>query len=230
MRFLWPTLSALVFCASSARAEEPITVEDAPATHYGEMDAERCFAEVQRRALPVVSAGEVRGVPIPVRLTGRMHGVDVHSSLPASQRASSPYEVFDCRLALALDDFTKLLAEHDVVELIHMSAYRPPPKRWPTDKPGKRHGAGLALDAAVFVKSDGQKLIVEKHFRGRRWANPCPTKHAKRSAETQAIRDIYCGARARGLFHVMLSPNFNWAHRNHFHLEVSAHPRGFYVH
>ncbi|RYZ66314.1 MAG: hypothetical protein EOP08_05175, partial [Proteobacteria bacterium] len=40
---------------------------------------------------------------------------------------------------------------------------------------------------------------------------------------------IFCEARENGVFHVMLSPNFNWAHRNHFHLEVAAHPRWFYV-
>lgn len=210
-----------------------IGIGRAPATRYGRMSARSCLAEVKKRKLPIIALGEARGVPIPVRITGELHGVRVHSALPKSQWASSPYEIVDCRLALAIDDFTALLATHDVVELVHMSAYRPPPKKWPDGKPGKRHGAGMALDAAIFVKRDGTRLIVEKHFKGHRHSAPCPrVVHAKspaKSAETVELRSLFCEAREHGVFHVMLSPNFNWAHRNHFHLEVAAHPRWFYV-
>lgn len=209
-----------------------IAIGKAPASRYGKMSTRACLAEVKKRKLPVVVLGEVRGVPIPVRITGALHGVRVHSGLPKSQWASSPYEIVDCRLALAIDDFTALLAKHDVVELVHMSAYRPPPKRWPVGKPGKRHGAGMALDAAIFVKKDGSKLVVEKNFKGHRRSAPCPTKvpsKTHQSSETQELRSIFCEARETGLFHVMLTPNFNWAHRNHFHLEVAANPRWFYV-
>lgn len=208
-----------------------VSIGKAPATRYGKMSARSCLAEVRKRKLPITSLGEVRGVPIPVRITGELHGVRVHSGLPSSQWASSPYEIVDCRLALAIDDFTELLAKHDVVEVVHMSAYRPPSKKWPAGTPGKRHGAAMALDAAVFVKKDGAKLVVEKHFKGHRHSAPCPT-HAKvshQSTETRELRSIFCEARETGIFHVMLGPNFNGAHRNHFHLEVAAHPRWFYV-
>lgn len=217
---------------AAADTDATISIANAPATRYGKMSARTCLAEVRKRKLPVIALGEVRGVPIPVRITGELHGVRVHSGLPKSQWASSPYEIVDCRMALAIDDFTALLAKHDVVELVHMSAYRPPSKKWPAGKPGKRHGAAMALDAAVFVKRDGTRLVVEKNFKGRRHSAPCPTNvrvSAHQSRETREIRSIFCEARDTGLFHVMLSPNFNWAHRNHFHLEVAAHPRWFYV-
>lgn len=210
-----------------------IAIGKAPATRYGRMSARSCLAEAKKRKLPVIALGETRGVPIPVRITGELHGVRVHSALPKSQWTTSPYEVVDCRLALAIDDFTAILATHDVVELVHMSAYRPPPKKWPEGKPGKRHGAGMALDAAIFVKRDGTRLVVEKHFKGHRHSAPCPkvvtAKAGGKSAETKELRSLFCEARENGVFHVMLSPNFNWAHRNHFHLEVAAHPRWFYV-
>ena len=210
-----------------------IGIGKAPATRYGRMTASTCLREAKKRKLPVVALGEVRGIPIPVRIAGEMHGVKVHSALPKAQWATSPYEIVDCRLALAIDDFTELLARHDIVELVHMSAYRPPSKKWPAGKPGKRHGAGMALDAAIFVKKDGTRLIVEKHFKGHRRSAPCPrvqpASWAHRPTESKEIRSIFCEARENGVFHVMLSPNFNWAHRNHFHLEVAAHPRWFYV-
>lgn len=209
----------------------PPPLAKAPATRYVRLRAKQCFAEARRRKLPVVWAGPTRGVPIPARITGPLHGVRIHSGLPKSQWATSRYEIIDCRMVLALDDFAKLLAAHDVVELVHMSAYRPPPKKWPAAKPGKRHGAALALDAGTFVKKDGTRLNVEKHFRRRRRAPACPKTLPKgSSAETKEIRALFCEARNQGLFHVMLGPNFNWAHRNHFHLEINPAPRGFYVH
>lgn len=214
--------------SSAETTEGGVAIGKAPATRYGKMSGHACLREVAKRKLPVVAAGETRGVPIPVRITGELHGVRVHSGLPRSQWTTSPYEIVDCRLALAIDDFTALLAKHDVVEVVHMSAYRPPSKKWPAGKPGKRHGAAMALDAAVFVKRDGQKLSVEKSFKGRRHTAPCSVS-AKASADTKELRSIFCEAREEGLFHVMLTPNFNWAHRNHFHLEVAAHPRWFYV-
>lgn len=220
---------------SEAAGSEPdasgVSIGRAPATRYGKMSARSCLAEVRKRKLPILPLGEVRGVPIPVRITGELHGVRVHSGLPRSQWASSPYEIVDCRLALAIDDFTELLARHDVVEVVHMSAYRPPSKKWPAGKPGKRHGQAMAFDAAIFVKRNGEKLVVEKHFKGHRHSAPCPTtvKASHQPTETKEIRSIFCEAHEAGLFHVMLGPNFNWAHRNHFHLEVAAHPRWFYV-
>ena len=183
--------------AESESHEGGVAIGQAPATRYGKMSARACLREVQRRNLPVKSAGDTRGVPIPVRLTGELHGVRVHSGLPKSQRHTSPYEILDCRLALALDDFSAILARHEVVEVVHLSAYRPPPKKWPTSKPGKRHGAALALDAAVFVKKDGSKLTVEKNFKGHRHTAPCAVP-PKASAETKELRAIFCEARDEG--------------------------------
>ena len=56
------------------------------------------------------------------------------TGLTASQRESSPWEIVDCRLALALDDFAEQLAAHDIVTVVHLSMYRPPSSRWPDYK------------------------------------------------------------------------------------------------
>ncbi len=34
------------------------------------------------------------------------------------------------------------------------------------------------------------------------------------------LRDVVCRADRRALFHVLLTPNHDHAHRNHFHMEV----------
>ncbi len=96
-----------------------------PAYRYANMSNEDAFAELDRRHILYTKQAATLGVRAPVRLTGRLHGVHVHSSLPPEQRPSTPFEILDARLALALDDFCAILARHDVDEIIHYTMYRP---------------------------------------------------------------------------------------------------------
>jgi hypothetical protein len=180
---------------------------------------------------------EARGVLEPLHLGGPLHGVTFHSpswtrtAAPplGISRASSPYEIIDCRLALALDDFAQQLAAHDVVEVVHLSIYRPPPVRG--SRSSSPHGHALAIDAASFVKRDGTALVVERDFHGRIGAPTCGPRAGPNPATPEALvlRQIVCDAAGARLFNVALTPDFNWKHRNHFHLEVKADTKWFYL-
>ena len=160
----------------------------------------------------------------PVRLQGPLHGISIHSALPEKVRAKSTIEIFDCRLVLALDDFTTVLAKHDIVEVIHMSAFRSVRDRGCTPKyTGKQHCAALAVDIGTFRKKDGSVLDVDKDFNGKIGAATCTpgTGPSPVTPAATALWDIVCDAADRGLFHVMLTPNFNVEHKNHFHVEIT---------
>lgn len=205
---------------------------DAPALRYGRLDRAACETELARQSVPFVRVDEARGVLAPVRLTGPLHGVTFRTGLPKSQRATSPWEIVDCRLALALDDFAVQLAAHDVEQVIHFSVYRPPVESWPAGKLASRHPGALAIDAGSFVKKDGTTLEVERDFHGHIGAVTCgqgagPDKVTPQATE---LRRILCDAAAARLFNVMLTPDYNRPHRNHFHLEVTAGARWFVVH
>jgi len=210
-------------------AAEP---DEGPARRYGGLDRDTCEAELAERGIPFTPVDEARGVLAPVRLTGPLRGVSFHTGAPAAERASSPWEIVDCRLALALDDFALQLSAHDVVDVLHYSIYRPPPAKWPADKIASRHPGALAIDAALFTKRDGSKLDVEHDFHGRVGAATCGPGAAPIPATAQAIelRQIVCEAAEAKLFNVALTPDYNWAHRNHFHLEVAAGLKWFVVH
>jgi Extensin-like protein C-terminus len=217
----------------AAAATVPFDPSAAPAVRYGAMDKATCEAELGRRAIPWTAVPEARGVLAPVRITGPLHGVLYRFSLPAAQRATSPYEVIDCRLVLALDDFAQILARYDVAEVVHLSAWRPPPaKRWPEGKLGTRHPGGLAMDMAIFRRKDGTQLEVLKHFHGRIGATTCGprTGPQPKTAEADALRGIVCEAADARLFNVALTPDYNRQHRNHFHLEVTPRVSWFVVH
>jgi hypothetical protein len=193
-----------------------------PAIRYAAMTREECEAELETRGI-AFEAETARGVLVPIRLKGSLHGVEFRTNLGEEQRATSLWEIADCRLVLALDDFAAILAEHDIVEVRHYSMYRKPPDRWADDKLGTRHNGALALDAARFIRRDGTKLDVLDDFKGKRGSKTCGPK-ARKVKDPAAIelREIVCAVVERHLFNVVLTPNFNRAHRNHLHLEVTA--------
>jgi hypothetical protein len=205
---------------------------DGPARRYAGLDRVACESELTRRGVSFVHIEEARGVLAPVRLSGPLHGVSFHTGVPPSQRASSPWEIVDCRLALALDDFAEQLSGHDVVDVLHFCIYRPPSPRWPADRIASRHPGALAIDAASFTKRDGTKLDVAHDFHGHVGAATCGPGAGPSPATEEAVelRQIVCDAADAKLFNVALTPDYNWAHRNHLHLEVAAGVKWFMVH
>jgi hypothetical protein len=203
----------------------------APALRYGRLDRVSCETELDRRGIPFSRVDEARGVLAPVRLQGTLHGVTFRTGLPEARRASSPWEIVDCRLALALDDFAAQLATHDITQVIHFSIYRPPIATWPDGKLASRHPGALAIDAGTFVKRDGTRLEVERDFHGHIGATTC-TGSGPHPATPEALelRRIVCDAAEARLFNVALTPDYNRPHRNHFHLEVTAGVAWFVVH
>jgi hypothetical protein len=223
--------------ASPARRRDDsrfITPADAttsPAYRYGALSQVDCEAELKQRGIGFQREA-ARGVLAPVRLTGPVGGVLFRTDLADAARTTSPWELADCRLVLALDDLAAILRQHDIVEVRHYSMYRPPPKDWPDDKPGTRHPGALALDAARFVGKDGSVLDVDKHFHGAIGAKTCGDGAAPSPATAEAVklRAILCEAVDLRLFNVVLTPNYNPPHKNHFHLEVTEGVKWFLVH
>lgn len=95
------------------------------AYRYANMNNEEAFAELDRRGIAYHVVPAVGTVRAPIRLDGRLQGVDFHGSLPEAERETSMFEILDARFALTLDDFATILARHDVVEVVHYTMYRP---------------------------------------------------------------------------------------------------------
>jgi hypothetical protein len=199
--------------------------EASPAPGYASFDRDTCEAELQSRHIDFARAEDTPGVRAPIRLTGPLHGVSIHSMLPPAARAHSHADLVDCRLALSLDDFAASVAQRGIIEVRTLSAYRTRKEWGCTYKyDGEQHCAALAVDVASFKKSDGTVLAVERDFHGRIGALTC-RGDAGPSPPTPAARelwDIACKA-AGGTFLVVLTPNWNSQHRNHLHLELTTH-------
>jgi hypothetical protein len=202
--------------AQPFRAPLPELGANAPATRYAALGDGACLAELTKRALPFEKAKATAGVETPLHLTGALHGVRI--TLPGR---ASPHGVIDCRLALALDDFAAALASHGVTKLRVDNSYRPG-ARLPGKKKQSQHAHAMALDITELELSGGRKLVVKDHWTDRIGAVPCgpEASPADTSDDAVALRNIICDVARRGLFHHMLTPSFDAAHRDHFHFDL----------
>jgi Extensin-like protein C-terminus len=320
---------------------DPAVAEASPAYRYANMTDGEAFAELDRRRILYTKLEGAAGVRAPIRLTGRLHGVYIHSSLPPDQRVVSLFEILDARLALSLDDFAAVLSLHDIDEVIHFTMYRPnaaapdhgledepaaaassrmrashgalaskaaPPAKPPAGEkapaigkgaldpkatraapagvkqkpdapsakqelmviakkpaagapaaipaarkgapaivahrdpapvsprvtwapPGTRHPAGLAIDVGLLHKRDGRWLSVAKQFHGHIGDKTCGDgAHVPEDPDARELRSLVCESADLGVFTYVLTPDYNAAHVDHFHMEIKPGVRWFLYH
>jgi hypothetical protein len=201
----------------------PIAAKTAPASRWASVSPAQCLAEVARRKLGVTRfRGAAIGVATPMRVTGPIGGV----SFVAPGR-KSPYGILDCRLALALSELALLLKRYDVVEAWIDNMYRPR-AHLPGKKKPSQHAYGLAVDLTRLKRADGSELSVEHDFQGAIGEPVCgegARARAELSSEAATLRDLICDVARSGLFHHILTPNHDRAHRDHFHLDIARGAR-----
>jgi hypothetical protein len=201
------------------------------AYRYANLTNEEALAELKRRGVPFRTVDPVPGVRLPIRLTGRLHGVWIHSVLPPEQRKDTPFEILDARLAVALDDLCQLLEAHGFVEVVHFTMYRPPHEG--PAKPGEylhRHPGGMAIDLGAMKKSTGHWIAVGPHWPSQIGAKSCGPDgrklHGRRGRE---LLSVACEASDLRIFHYMLTPHFDQDHADHLHLEIKVGVKWFLV-
>jgi hypothetical protein len=79
------------------------------------------------------------------------------------------------------------------------------------------------VDVRAFKKRDGSALNVERDFHGHIGDSTCAgTAHPRApSPASNELWGFVCDAAARAMFNVILTPNYNAQHNNHFHLEIT---------
>lgn len=238
--FWLPVLSlvaSLTVATTASHAGNPfVTVpsnyDETPAAVYAGLSAADCIAELDRRAIPHLAAPALLPIDAPIHLAGPLHGVTfAQENRSADEALNSDGAVVDCRLALALDDFSLVLAERGVDRVDFISAYR----RDVTGSipAGQRHPSGLAIDLSSFHHKDGTTWSVERDFLGRIGARTCgrgAQEPASRNAAALGFRRLVCDVGASRIFNLVLTPNYDAEHHNHMHVEVRRDIRWFLVH
>jgi hypothetical protein len=133
----------------------------------------------------------------------------------------SPQPLLTCSMALALASFEKILQEEaarsfgsPVVRVDQLGTYS---CREIVGYPGwvSEHSYANAIDLARFVLKSGRVVDVERDFDK---ADGAPKRPAG-----ALLRAISQRAYDEDVFSHVLTPFFNSAHRNHFHLDLSRY-------
>lgn len=213
----------------------PQEAEGSFAFRVANLSNAEAFAELDRRSVPYRrEPGNVPGVRAPIRLAGPIRGVHIHSSLPEEERAQTPFEILDARLAIALDELCKILTVHDVVELVHFTMYRPAGKHpEDADTPGQpqtRHPGGMAIDLGAVRKRNGDWLSIGPHWEASIGSRTCGSDGRKlKPRRGRELISVLCEAADQRIFHYMLSPHFDENHHDHLHLEIKPGVHWFLV-
>ncbi|WP_301749626.1 extensin family protein [uncultured Erythrobacter sp.] len=92
----------------------------------------------------------------------------------------------------------------DLARIEHLGAFSCRRMYGGTDGPWSEHATANAIDIAAFVLEDGRRISVLGDWDG----------EADKAAFLRAVRDGACGS-----FATVLSPDYNAAHADHFHLD-----------
>jgi hypothetical protein len=181
----------------------------------------------------------------PLLLDGPVEGVAIR---PKWRRELRVNEVMDCRLVLALRGAARAARASGFAEILFYSTYRPiqePPAECPDGAAGKRcraaraawakaaagkasmHRRGLAIDIGWLTATDGTPVEVLASYERHDGAPPCAAPAATDLGKR--LRDFACALHAGKAFNVVLTPNANKAHHNHFHFDVTPNARWYIV-
>jgi hypothetical protein len=179
----------------------PVVAEASPADH--------CKAELDRRGVSYRDAAR-SGIAIGVVITGPLGGVTWVSS------AKTPL-VIDCSLAMSLVEAGPWLKALGIEHATWSSAYSKRTVRG-SGKPSK-HSYGLAIDVPRFAGMEtGEMTVALDYEQGLGDKVDCLGQPATQAGAI--LKVMQCQLARSGLFHLVLSPDYDDAHHDHFHLEA----------
>lgn len=132
-----------------------------------------------------------------------------------------------CGMAMALARFEQAIQEEakahlgaKVAKVVHMGTYN---CREMAAYPGwvSEHSYANALDIKTFVLTNGREISVRHGWKGRSSGGAKARRRAQ--AEAAFLRAVAQRAFSDDNFSVVLTPEFDAAHRSHFHLDLARY-------
>lgn len=172
--------------------------------------ADPCTAQLDARKVSWKPASRP-GITHPVEITGPLGGI--------SYKSYDQPLVIDCSLAISLDEAGRYIHGLGFDKALFSSAYSRRNVRG-TNKPSK-HSYGLAIDVHAFSVSgpiDDTLRIDRDYEQGLGDEVDCVGKPL--TEEGRTLKILQCQLVRSGLFYLVLSPDYDGDHHDHFHLEV----------
>lgn len=132
----------------------------------------------------------------------------------------------DCSIIKSLAEAAPMLRAKQIVEVTDLGVYNyrcigntGTPPNCPNGI--SQHAYGNAIDLAVFKDAAGMTYSVAADF----VIDPAPEKTCTAATEPGKdafLHELICGLKAEKLWNIVLTPNYNADHRDHFHVDLKA--------
>ncbi len=205
-----PAALAILLCGASARAQgdgdrdppsTPDVVDDLPAGD--------CYRALDARGVTWKHASRP-GIAEGVEVSGPIGGVTYASD---AQKAL----VLDCSLVVSLAEAGGYLAALGIDHATYSSAYQVRNVRGTNHR--SKHSFGLALDIHTFSGPDLGTLSVERDFE-QGLGDDVDCVGTPMTEAGDILKVLECQLIRSGLFYLVLNPDYDSDHYNHYHLEA----------
>ncbi|MDB4963409.1 MAG: hypothetical protein JWP01_3408 [Myxococcales bacterium] len=174
--------------------------------------ADPCTDELDARGIRWKKATR-SGIKNGVEITGPLGGVMLH--------ADGQSLVIDCSLAVSLDEAGRYLTDLGIEQVTYSSAYSRRNVRG-TNRPSK-HSYGLAIDVHTFTGPELGSVRMDRDYE-QGLGDDVDCVGLPLTQGGAVLKVLQCQLVRSGLFHLVLSPDYDDAHHDHFHLEVKPWP------
>jgi hypothetical protein len=162
-----------------------------------------------------------QGVEDPVTVTLPLNGMAYRYSGNTAPRSTF---FMDCQLAVSLAQAAPLLRRRGVVEVADIGVYnyRCIGGGTPPDCPNgiSQHAYALAIDIAGFTDEAGAFYSVNDDWIIDPDGEDTCAAPTDPGADT-FLHEAICELKAAGVWNIVLTPNYNAAHRDHFHVDLT---------
>jgi hypothetical protein len=170
-------------------------------------DDKNCYAELDARQVTFKKTKKP-GIAQAVEVSGPLGGVAV---------AGESALVIDCSLAVSLAEAARYMHALGIAKATFSSAYSRRNVRGTNRR--SKHSYGLAIDVSGFSGPDlGAMRVAADYEQGLGDAIDCLGQPMTQAGAV--LKVLQCQLVRSGLFHLVLSPDYDDAHHDHFHLEV----------
>ena len=171
--------------------------------------ADDCFDALDARGVTWKHAsrpGIAQGVQVDGPIGGVTYTSDAHAPL-----------VLDCSLVVSLAEAGRYLTELGIDHATYSSAYQVRNVRGTNHR--SKHSFGLALDVHTFSGPDLGTLSVERDFE-QGLGDDVDCIGAPLTEGGATLKILECQLVRSGLFYLVLNPDYDADHYNHYHLEA----------
>jgi len=185
-----------------------------------------CVDSLRALGVTFVDGPAAAGVPEPVTITLPLNGIHYHSSSLANAPRATWF--MDCELALAMWRMGDVFQRAGITDVWDYGIYNYRCIDQSVDPPcpGSKlsmHAHAQAVDIAGVMTAGGAVYSVDDD-----WVIDVLSsgKNACAVAPDPAAANVYlhalvCDLYAKHVYNILLTPNYNAAHRNHFHLDLT---------